>query len=311
MADDDIGEGEFGQPGKRRSAYGNLHKSVYSDPFKKALEALSRSFPDSRLRGTFPASQVDAVLRTLARLFQEQAEDVFYAETTKKDEKKALDDIEPKNTVKVRWTRFKEVIVKMCIGTYEGRNLPAYMKETISEHPHPKMRALLARMLIVKHNHAFARKRGWMATIAPWEQEDFLTENQCAPDPPDAFMQFAFVDVPEAGVAPPPPPPLQAPPPPPPPPPPAPGAGDVPPAPPAQPAPPVVAAAEADDPPPQSCKRVKKTVPVIPVITVRTKDLPRQGTARIEFSRLAAASKSKSPITKKTGGQASKSRKRQ
>ena len=105
MADDDNEGGEFAQPGKSRSAYGNLHKLVYTDSFKQALDALSKSFPDRRLRGTFPASQVDAVLRTLARLFQNYAEDVFYAETKKKDEKKALDDVEPKNTVKQRWTR--------------------------------------------------------------------------------------------------------------------------------------------------------------------------------------------------------------
>jgi hypothetical protein len=82
MADDDNGGGEFAQPGKSRSAYGNLHKLVYTDSFKQALDALSRSFPDSRLRGTFPASQVDAVLRMLARLFYRLMQRMlFYAET--------------------------------------------------------------------------------------------------------------------------------------------------------------------------------------------------------------------------------------
>ena len=109
----DNGGGEFAQPGKGRSASGNLHSIVYTYSFKQALDGLSKSFPDSLLRGTFPASQVDAVLRMLARLFQVNAEDVFYAETQKNDEKKAMDDGEPKNTVKQRWTRFKEVIVKM------------------------------------------------------------------------------------------------------------------------------------------------------------------------------------------------------
>ena len=93
MADDDNGGGEFAQPGKGRSAYGNLHSRVYTDSLKQALDELSTSFPDSRLRGTFPASQVDAVLRMLARLFQANAEDVFYAETKKNDEKKALDGV--------------------------------------------------------------------------------------------------------------------------------------------------------------------------------------------------------------------------
>ncbi len=82
----------------------HMHSRVYTDSFKQALDELSTSFPDSRLMGTFPASQVNAVLRILARLFQVNAEDVFYAET-KIDEKKYLDDVESKNTVKQRWTR--------------------------------------------------------------------------------------------------------------------------------------------------------------------------------------------------------------
>ncbi len=41
MADDDNGGGEFAQPGKGRSAYGNLQSRVYTDSFKQALDELS------------------------------------------------------------------------------------------------------------------------------------------------------------------------------------------------------------------------------------------------------------------------------
>jgi hypothetical protein len=74
------------------------------------------------------------------------------------------------------------------------------------------MRALLARMIIVKHNHAFARRKRWQATLGSWEQDDFLTPNPCDPDPPSAFSEFDFDAAHVADpVAPPPPPPAQLP----------------------------------------------------------------------------------------------------
>jgi hypothetical protein len=294
MADDEDDGEEYAQPGKGRAAYGNLHKNVYREAFKKALDGLTEVYPEKNLTGKMREIQISLIIQTLASRFKEGADDIFHEEIKKLDNKKALDDEEPKCSVLKRWTRFKDCIVKICKGTYEGRNLPQYMKLSISAHPHPKMRALLARMIIVKHNHAFARRKRWQATLGSWEQHDFLTPNPCDPDPPSAFAEFDFDAAHVADpVAPPPPPPAQLPLPPPPLPVPAPAPAPPPVLPPPPP-PPVAAPAPAQAVPQQpaggngvkerriardagpSSKKLK--------ISTNTSSLPAGGTARIQFA---------------------------
>ena len=294
MADDEDDGQEYAQPGKGRTAYGNLHNNVYREAFKKALDGLTEVYPEKNLTGKMRETQISLIIQTLASRFKEGADDIFHEEIQKLDNKKALDDEEPKCSVLKRWTRFKDCIVKVCKGTYEGRNLPEYMKLSISAHPHPKMRALLARMIIVKHNHAFARRKRWQATLGSWEQDDFLTPNPCDPDPPSAFAEFDFDAAHVADpVAPPPPPPAQLPLPPPPLPVPAPA-----------PAPPPVLAPAPDVPAVPADLAAGQAVPRRNTrdagqssqkqklkISANTSILPPGGTARIQFAPDKAARK--------------------
>ncbi len=91
------------------------------------------------------------------------------------DEKDMDDD-----KAQLRWRRHRDVMLKVCKGKYEGARLPAYEVTAIRDlHQFPKLKALLAFTIIANHNHAQARIRKEPVTKAPYEVEQFFSNEFC------------------------------------------------------------------------------------------------------------------------------------
>ncbi len=173
-----------------RAESGMIHDVDFTLPFQKALEALEKRFPDNCFSDTVPAKNVQIVLASLKGLVFQLFEETFW--------RLCQDDVETEAGQK-KWRNHKDVLTKVCTGKYEGRVLPSYVLEGIRDMQHPKLRSLLAHIIIVGHNHRFARTKNIPATIPLDDPCNRLSTWSGDPEPPETFQTFTYGIAPEPG----------------------------------------------------------------------------------------------------------------
>jgi hypothetical protein len=263
---------------KERQGFGMLHNTAFQVPLQAAIDEVAHSYRERTLRGTWTRGQVNAILESLGRAFQQHAKEVHFQQS-----QHASMDMSDSALVKKRWHRFSDVLMKLCKGTYEAKRLPKYFVNTIRDMIQPKLKALLARMIVVSHNHAYARKMKVSATMSFSEQDDFHSLRETEPESLQQFNSFCFDEAlvqdpqPQPAPPPPPPPPQEG------------AAAPAAPAPqppdpadgqPPQPYPPPASPSSSDEVPPCENRRFVRNVscnvaqPKIPSLIIKHKDVP-------------------------------------
>jgi hypothetical protein len=168
MADEDVEEERHVRRRRSRPPSGMINHPDFASASEKALANTAAIFREEMLKGKFNAVLIRDVQNSLAHQFTEHAKATFMRLVMKE---KDMDD----DKAQLRWRRHRDVMLKVCKGKYEGARLPAYVVTAIRDlHQFPKLKALLAFIIIANHHHAEARIRKEPVTKAPYEVEQFF-----------------------------------------------------------------------------------------------------------------------------------------
>jgi hypothetical protein len=166
MAEADPASEDEPQERVDRGGYGMLHNYCFKPAIEEAINQTADVFPEQVLRGTYKAAEIAAVLQTFGRHCQTNAERIYLALPQK-------DGTKDHKVIKKRCQGFKDAIIKLCKSTYHSKGLPKYFVTAIRDMKQPRLKALLARCVIVRQNHRYAIKHNKQATMAFNEQYDF------------------------------------------------------------------------------------------------------------------------------------------
>ena len=147
--------------GGGRALTGMIHNFSFREPFQKVLNELGEIYPENLLNGKIKLAQINSILGSLSSLAHHAFDEPFHSLLKAENHDKKMD---PK-AVQKKWTNHKSVLTKVCKGMYEGPTLPAYVTSGIRNMTHSKLKALLTRMVIVYHNHLYARKNDVQASM--------------------------------------------------------------------------------------------------------------------------------------------------